>query len=712
VSGDDAQRDPAGPDLRRTVVAALGEGGALAVAVPGFTVREGQQSLAGTVAEAIDRRETLVAEAGTGTGKTYAYLVPLLLSGGRTLISTGTRHLQDQLHGRDLPTVRRALGLDVRTALLKGRANYVCHHHLQRHRSDGRFADRAIPDKLRRIERFAQSSVTGDRAEMTELAEDDPAWVLATSTRENCLGQDCPEHRRCFVMRARREAMNADVVVVNHHLFCADLALRDESVAELLPTVDAVVFDEAHQLPEVATEFFGESVSTRQLIDLSHDLLRAGLVEAPDGADWRALVARLERSARELRLAFGGRSGARAGIERIPLERLRAIAPLADALDDVVADLRSVSAIVANNAGRGLELDRCGLRATELGERTARWRDEVVRDDGQPAVGQSGAHPDADGTTADAVGSAPEASVVWAEVGAQYASLRRTPLSVAAAFSRHRAGTPRAWVFLSATLSMGEDFSHFVDALGLGDARCRRWQSPFDFANQAALWVPRGIGETSSAGFPARVADAAWPLVRANRGRAFFLCTTLRALREVSERLAELDRLHAAGLTLLVQGDAPRNELLRRFRSSSAPVLVGSAGFWEGVDVAGDALSLVVIDKLPFAPPDDPIVKARSDAMRRSGRDPFAHYQLPAAALALKQGAGRLIRSESDRGVLLVCDDRLIGRSYGRRLIASLPPFARVTDLDEALGYLPVPVPVPEPEPVSVPVPVPGTAPA
>lgn len=708
------------PDLPVAVRAALAAGGPLERAIPGFRSREGQQGLAASVAQAIVDRGTLVAEAGTGTGKTFAYLVPLLMAGARAIVSTGTRPLQDQLHGRDLPAVRAALGADVRTALLKGRSNYVCHHHLQRHLADGRFPDPGTPVRLRRIHRFASVSGTGDRAEFTELAEDDPAWAYATSTRDNCLGQDCPELSRCFVFRARREAQHADVVVVNHHLFCADLALREDSVAELLPTADVVVFDEAHQLPEAATEFFGDAVSTRQLIELARDVVRCGLVSAPDGADWRALADRLEHASRELRLACEGapaqpsfslqRGGAaRTGASRrLSAEQLRALPELDDALDAVLADLVSVSAIVANNAGRGPDLDRCGLRATELGERLQRWAAALVGearagippespeppaprsawDDDGVVVGREGP---AGSAAAGPAAAADDPAVVWAETAGPHVTLRRTPLSVAAAFERHRAGPPRAWVFMSATLSIGGDFGHFVQALGLGDARCERWDSPFDFARQAALWIPRGIGEAAAPGFARRVADAAWPLLKANRGRAFVLCTTLRALRDVSERLAEREAEEGFGLVRLVQGEAPRAVLLDRFRSEAGAVLIGSASFWEGVDVAGDALSLVVIDKLPFAPPDDPVVRARSDALRRAGRDPFTVESLPAAALALKQGAGRLIRSETDRGVLVVCDERLVTRGYGRRLIASLPPFARVATWQEALPYLPEP---------------------
>ncbi len=694
------------PDLPEATRAALAEGGPLARAMPGFRPRAGQQALAASIGRAIAERGTLVAEAGTGTGKTYAYLVPLLLAGGKAMISTGTRPLQDQLHARDLPLVRAALGAGLQTALLKGRANYVCHHHLERNLGDGRFPDPGTPIKLRRIHRFAAVSASGDRAECTELPEDDAAWAYATSSRENCLGQDCPDLSRCFVVRARREAMNADLVVVNHHLFCADLALREDSLGELLPTADAVVFDEAHQLPEAATEFFGEAVSTRQLFELARDLVRAGVVQAPDGADWRALADRLDHASRELRLAFEAgedrgralRGGARGAVSRRwTAEQLRTLPELEDTLDAVLADLVSVSAIVAANAGRGPDLDRCGLRATEIGERLQRWSAALAADErgGRPAPRPLDVDDDdgviviePEGQSAPVPG-AEDPAVVWAETGTQHATLRRTPLSVAASFERHRAGTPRAWIFLSATLSVGGDFAHFVEALGLHDARCERWESPFEFERQAALWIPRGIGEASAPGFSQRVAQAAWPLLVANRGRAFFLCTTLRSMREIAERLGELDALEGIGLTRLVQGEAPRPLLLERFRREPNAVLIGSASFWEGVDVAGDALSLVVIDKLPFAPPDDPVVKARGEAMRRAGRDPFSHEQLPAAAMALKQGAGRLIRSETDRGVLLVCDERLVTRGYGRRLIASLPPFRRVERWQDAVPFLP-----------------------
>ena len=678
--------------LQEQVRQALGARGPLQEHLPGFRPRESQQALAASIARALMGRETLVAEAGTGTGKTFAYLVPLLLSGARALISTGTRPLQDQLHERDLPAIRAALGIDLHSALLKGRANYVCPHHLERNLQEGRFPDPAIGPRLRRIAIFAQGSSSGDRSHCTGVSEDDIAWAWATSTRDNCLGQECPEIRRCFLMKARREAQTADVVVVNHHLFLADLALRDESMAELLPSVDAVIFDEAHQLPEAATEFFGDSVSTRQLLDFSRDLLRAGLVQAADGADWRGLCDRLEQRVRDLRLVlddnpawpFGGgraragRAPAAAGMRsaearmarRWSLDDLRRQPGLADALEDLASDLVSVCAITAHQSGRGPDLDRCALRATDLLERLQRWMGALETDP--------------EGSSAERL-----EAIVWAEVSAQTAILRRTPLSVAEPFRRHREALSQAWVFLSATLSLADDFSHYTQALGLDDARCERWDSPFDFAHQAALWIPQDLGEPGSPAFAGHLAAAVWPLLKANRGRAFVLCTSLRGMRDIAQALRSLD---TEGLQWLVQGEAPRAELLERFREAAqASVLVGSASFWEGVDVAGDALSVVVIDKLPFAPPDDPVVQARALAHRQSGRDPFRHDQLPQAALALKQGAGRLIRSETDRGVLVIADARLRTRGYGRQLLASLPPFRQVQTLQQAMAFLPPP---------------------
>ena len=660
-----------GGGLVAAVIEALGPEGPLARGHPGFVARRGQLEMAQAIAQSIEGAQTLIAEAGTGTGKTFAYLVPALLAGARVLISTGTRNLQDQLFGRDLPEVLRALDVHADVALLKGRANYVCWHHLRRNLAEGRFARREDIADLRRIERFAAVSASGDRSSLPGVPEDAPAWSLATSTRENCLGQDCAEYARCFVFGARQAAQRADVIVVNHHLFCADLALRDEGIADLLPTTEALIFDEAHQLPEVATQFFGTAVSTRRLVDFSRDLLRAGLAEARDAADWTELGRGIEQSVRDLRLAAGtpGRLDARG---------VRARAGLLDAISGCRQAVARAGNALERVAERGKELQRCALRAAELGLLIEQWVAAVPPGDRDPTEEPTGA----------ARGPRESEVVIWGEIHGGGVTLHATPLSVADAFRRHLEGRRRAWVFVSATLAVGGEFEHFSGAMGIDGARTLVWESPFDFSSQALLYVPKGIGEPSGPDFAERGFRASWPLIRANRGRAFVLCTTLRMVDQLAGRFETAIAGEAPELGLLVQGSASRAELLERFRRHPAPLLLGSASFWEGVDVPGDQLSLVVIDKLPFAPPDEPVLRARIDAARRAGEEPFRTMQLPAAAMALKQGAGRLIRSERDRGLLVLCDVRLAERSYGRLLLRSLPPFRRTRSLEEALEFL------------------------
>jgi ATP-dependent DNA helicase DinG len=661
--------------MREAVVRALSAGGVLAGAHPGFVPRSGQQDLAAAIASAIESATPLIAEAGTGTGKTFAYLVPALLSGGRVMIATGTRNLQDQLFERDLPLVRDALGVRADVALLKGRSNYVCRHHLARNLADGRFGRREDIVDLRRIDQFAKVSASGDRAALSTVAEDAPAWSLATSTRENCLGQDCPDFDRCFVFKARQAALVADVVVVNHHLFCADLALRDEGVAELLPSTSAVIFDEAHQLPDVATQFFGSAVSSRQLNEFARDALRCGLAEAKDSADWVALHGQLEQAIRDFRMNSGATG-------RLDQAAIRNRPAMLESVRGCAIAVAIISGALDSAAQRGGDIGRCALRAAELHNRLTGWLVDF----------ESGSDSDAgsvdDESDSGAVDAALEGRILWADVSATGCTLHSTPLSIAKTFQRHLEQHSRAWIFLSATLAVNGSLDYFAAAMGLQGATQIVWPSPFDFATQSLLYVPAGLGDASSPAFPKAMIDAVWPLIRVNRGRAFVLCTTLKMVEWVAVLLAQ--RIDESGepFELLLQGRAPRAELLERFRRYPAPVLVGSASFWEGVDVPGQQLSLVIIDKLPFAPPDDPIVRARSEAARRQGLDSFRRVHLPAAAMALKQGAGRLIRSEQDRGVLVICDERLALKPYGRSLLKSLPPFRRTRELDEVLEFL------------------------
>jgi len=622
--------------------------GPLAAHIPGYRVRPQQLELARAILDAVERDAPFVAEAGTGTGKTLAYLVPALVAGGKVIVSTGTKTLQDQLHDRDLPAVRKALASGAVTALLKGRANYVCLHRLERAALEARLGSREEAAQLRRIERFAAGSASGDRAELPDVPEDAPVWQHATSTRENCLGQECPRYQDCFVMKARRAALAADVVVVNHHLFFADVVLRDEGVAELLPACNTIILDEAHQLPDTARLFFGEILSSSRLADLARDA-RLELAAAGGAApELERLAARLEKAARDLRLAFGDDAA------RMAWPQAAARPAFGGALAELGAALAAFAGPLEAQAERTEGLRACAQRAAAARELLARLAGE----------------PD-------------ERWVRWIEVFGHAVQLHLTPLSCAELFRRQLQDVPRAWIFTSATLAVGGDFAHYQREMGLEEAAARSWPSPYDFERQALLYVPRAMpADPNDPGFTEAVVNAALPVIEASGGRAFLLFTTLRALRRAHELLRE--RLP---YPLLVQGTGSRSELLARFRSLGNAVLLGSASFREGVDVRGEALSVVVIDKLPFAPPDDPVLAARIEALRARGGNPFTEFQLPQAILLLKQGAGRLIRDETDRGVLMLCDPRLYSRPYGRLVRASLPPMKPTRELAEVQAF-------------------------
>ena len=606
---------------------------------------------------------TLIVEAGTGTGKTYAYLVPAMLWGGKVIVSTGTKHLQDQLFLRDIPTVRDALAVPVTVAMLKGRSNYLCHYYLQRTADNGRLPSRQDTAYLQEIVRFAKITRSGDKAELASVPENAPVWSMVTSTRDNCLGQECPHYKECFVMQARREAQQADVVVVNHHLFFADIMLRDTGMAELLPSANTVIFDEAHQLPETATLFFGETLSTTQILELARDTVAEGLSHARDAVEWVKLGAALERAARDVRLAFADDT-----IVRVSLAQLGDDHPLFGALDALEAALDALASALASQAERAESLGACLRRARELQDLLAGW------------VAPGAAQAEADEAAAD--GDDLNGKVRWIEVFSHTVQLHETPLSVAPIFAKQRAGVPRAWVFTSATLSVRGDFTHYAAQMGLSARRSMTLASPFDYQSQGLLYVPRNLPQPSSPAFTDAVFDAALPAIEASGGGVFMLCTTLRAVDRIAAKLRSVIESRGWNTPLLVQGDASRTELLDRFRAYGNAILVGSQSFWEGVDVRGDALSLVVIDKLPFAPPDDPVLAARLDALTKKGLSPFAVHQLPQAVITLKQGAGRLIRAETDRGVLMICDTRLVDKPYGRRIWQSLPPFKRTREIE------------------------------
>lgn len=638
-------------------------GGPLAPAVGSFSPRRSQTEMAKAIAQAIADQKTLIAEAGTGTGKTFAYLVPALMWGGKTIVSTGTKNLQDQLFLRDIPTVRAALRAPVSVALLKGRSNYVCHYHLERTMQNGRMTSRDDVGHLREISRFIKMTSSGDKAELSKVPENASIWNLVTSTRDNCVGAECQYYQDCFVMKARREAQQADVVVVNHHLFFADVALKDTGVAELLPSANTIIFDEAHQLPDTATLFFGQTVSTSQILELCRDVLAEGLAHARGGPDWAKVVTAVEKAARDLRLTFSQ------DIVRMSLAQIPTSSPFFPALDMVKEKLGEMIAVLEDQSARAETIEQCRVRAVELGQSLDGWK------------------PDGKGKMVEG-----DDAVLWVEAFASSLQLHKTPLSIAPIFNNQREGTPRSWIFTSATLAVKNDFKHFTEQMGLAGEAAKTWPSPFDYEQQGILYVPTGLPDPNAMGYTDAVIDAALPVIEAAGGRTFFLCTTIRAVKHVAERLRKEFDDRGLEYPLFVQGERGRTELLDSFRNAGNAVLVVSQSFWEGVDVRGDALSLVIIDKLPFAPPDDPVLAARIDVMEKQGMNGFMHHTLPEAIINLKQGAGRLIRDETDRGVLMICDPRLISKSYGKRVWQSLPPFKRTRVQQDVIDFFKPPV--------------------
>ncbi|HOX72452.1 MAG TPA: ATP-dependent DNA helicase [Dokdonella sp.] len=619
----------------------LGADGPFAREVPSFVPREVQQRMAGAVAEAIEDRHALIAEAGTGTGKTFAYLVPAMMSGKRVIISTGTKALQDQLFHRDLPRVRSVLGARLSAALLKGRANYLCLHRLEQARQEGRFASREQVAQLHAIHAWSSATASGDRAELAELPEDSPLWPRVTSTTENCLGSDCPFFSDCFVVKARRAAQEADIVVVNHHLLFADLAIKQEGFGEILPGAHAFILDEAHQVPELAGQFFSITLTARQLTELATDTLAECASASGALATLQPLIEAITPAVRRLRLA----------LDRFPAKAAFVVIERDTAVEEELENLRVALDELASGLDAHVERSR-GLaavheRAMTMRARLAHLCDSAARD-----------------------------SVHWYELSAHGFALHATPLDLSQPLRELREQSHAAWIFTSATLSIAGRFDHFARQLGLEDPHALCLDSPFDYANQALAYLPKDLPEPGAPDYTGKMIDAVLPVLEASGGRAFLLFTSHRALKRAAELLEG-----RVPYPLFVQGSAPRHQLLSGFRESGNGVLLGAASFWEGVDVAGDALSVVVIDKLPFAAPDDPVLVARLEVLRESGLNPFVEWQIPNAVIALKQGAGRLIRDVHDRGVLVLCDPRLTTKGYGKIFLASLPPLPRSRDL-------------------------------
>jgi ATP-dependent DNA helicase DinG len=664
--------------LTDQVRTAFTAGGVLERATEHFVPRSGQRDMAMAVAQTIEDGGALVVEAGTGVGKTFAYLVPALLSGARVMVSTATKALQDQLYSRDLPRLVSALGLPVRTALLKGRSSYLCLHRLALARHEAG-SDRFAVRTLARVEEWAQATFTGDLSEISGLDERSPIIPLVTSTRDNCLGSQCPKFKACHVNLARREALAADVVVVNHHLFFADLAVRESGMAELLPSVRVAIFDEAHQLNETGVQFLGQNISTGQLLDFARDMLAAGLTQARALVDWQSLVGGVERSTRELRLVVG---------KQPPNVRMRWKGPAPEGLPEpawtqALIDLDAALALACEGLATVSEIAPDFVR---LHERAGLLAEQTLAFTRPCAAG----------------------SVRWLDVGVQL-RLVESPLDIATTVRKRLLGEgvapsenevveqerrQRAYIFTSATLGDDEKLTWFTQPCGLENAQVLQADSPFDYETQATVYVPRHLPQPKDAGHTLAVAHLAAEAVRRLGGRTLVLTTTLRALKAIGEDMTE--SLDGSGIVVLVQGSAPKRELVERFREGTTVgkpgcVLVASASFWEGIDVPGNALQMVIIDKLPFPPPGDPLVEARAQKLEAEGRSPFNDYFVPEAAVSLKQGAGRLIRRETDCGILVLCDTRLVQMGYGKRLLNALPPMRRIfttEEFDNALDAL------------------------
>lgn len=622
------------------------EGGALSAELDGYAPRFQQQELAQAVAEAIATRQVLVAEAGTGTGKTLAYLIPAVLSGQRVVVSTGTKNLQDQLFHKDIPLLRRALKQPFKAALLKGRANYLCPHRLNvsegydlHSRSD--LADYQV------VRAWAGRTRDGDIAEVSGVAENAMVWMSVTSSADNCLGQECPELEKCFLLKARRKAQEAQVVVINHHLLCAEWRLRQTGFGELLANAEAVIVDEAHQLADTATQFLGLSVSGRRLLELARDTLSEQRSNAGDMAELHREAEQLEHWVRDLRPSFGQ------ALRRGPWSELERNEALMNGLTGLQERLQSLSVVLHEAAERSKGLESCWNRCEELMDHLQ----ILLHDDDNDWVR-------------------------WFETYPKSFALHRTPLEIASQFRQFMQDFGGAWVFTSATLAVAERFDHFTGSLGLTEAITHRWESPFDYPNQTLLYQPPNLPETNAPGYTQALVQAALPVLRASRGRAFLLFTSYQALSEAASLLEG-----QLPYPLYVQGSQPKGALLERFKKDGNAVLLATASFWEGVDVRGEALSCVIIDKLPFASPGDPVLKARIDALKRRGVEPFVSLQLPQAVIALKQGAGRLIRDVNDRGVLVLCDPRLKSKSYGRVFLSSLPPMPITRRLQDVQAF-------------------------
>lgn len=628
---------------------AFSDNGLLSQNIRGFRRRDAQLEMAQAVGKAIKFATSVVVEAGTGTGKTFAYLVPALLSGKKAIISTGSKNLQDQLFNRDLPTIQNALKYKGKVALLKGRANYLCLERLDHVMAMGVLGDKSVLADLKKVSQWHHSTKTGDLSECMTIAEDSPILPQLVSTTESCLGSDCPHFKDCYVAQARRKAMEADVVVVNHHLFCADMAVKETGFGELIPEAELVIFDEAHQLPDIASQYFGQSLSSRQLFDICKDTNIVYRTELKDVAQLGKASDHLMKVVQDFRLLMGSEGQIRGNLRDLFRDK-RVI----DGLSNVAENIDFLSEVVKKSLGRSETLDKIFERLAEVKIQLKKLMDTTVT-----------------------------GYCYWYEANGRAFGLHITPLTVADKFGEQLKNQRIGWIFTSATLEVGGKFDYFCQRLGIENADQLVLQSPFDYPNQSLLCVPRYLPDTNKAHTLSALGQMLKPIIEANKGRCFLLCTSYYMMRGLADFLRE----HSS-LNVLLQGEMSKSRLLEKFVKEKYSVLVATQSFWEGIDVRGDDLSLVIIDKLPFTSPDEPLLKARMEDCKLQGGDPFNDIQIPEAVITLKQGVGRLIRDVTDRGVVIICDARLVMRNYGQTFLKSLPPSKRTRDLDQVIRFL------------------------
>lgn len=628
---------------------AFSENGLLSQNISGFRPRQAQLEMAQVVAKAVKFATPVVVEAGTGTGKTFAYLVPALLSGKKTILSTGSKNLQDQLFNRDLPTIQKALKYKGKIALLKGRANYLCLERLDQVTAMGVLGDKSVLTDLKKVSKWQNATKTGDLSECITIAEDSPILPQLVSTTESCLGSDCPHFKDCYVVQARRKAMEADVVVVNHHLFCADMAVKKTGFGELIPEAELVIFDEAHQLPDIASQYFGQSLSSRQLFDICKDTNIVYRTELKDLSQLGKAADHLTKVVQDFRLLMGGDGQIRGNLRELFRDK-----KVVDGLVKVAENIDFLSEVAKKSLGRSETLDKIFERLAEVKVQLKKLMDTSVT-----------------------------GYCYWYEANGRSFGLHITPLMVADKFGEQLKNQQIGWVFTSATLEVGGKFDHFCQRLGIENAEQLVLQSPFDYQHQSLLCVPRYLPDTNKSNTLTALGQLLKPVIEANKGRCFLLCTSYYMMRGLADFLRE----HSS-LNVLLQGETSKSRLLEKFVKEDHSVLVATQSFWEGIDVRGDDLSLVIIDKLPFTSPDEPLLKARMEDCKIQGGDPFNDIQIPEAVITLKQGVGRLIRDVTDRGVVIICDSRLVMRNYGQTFLKSLPPSRRTRDLGNVIQFL------------------------